>query len=310
MAFTYTVRPRFPPVGLPPQPFPCPKVGRPASALTKKICYYIHEYILVPFSMWYMHHYKIESPTCMFALPFGLILKRHVRVHEQEGLAMNLARAMGIPAPRCISFGSLGLAERKHYTVCDSLLMTRVPGRPLDSFNNDEVDWDVFVADLTRILTRMRSFSSPFGDAVCGAAGGEIRDLPVLGQPRRGLPVDDRADAPVRPHHDVLRIEVTVREDYGMARDPEEIGLEHLLPCPASLEQLSDLFRRTLLEFVLVREAGKRRRRHHRSSVTALLPTLPWGRFMGDVLTDGIYADEIRGHQELIHFVELNGSYW
>ena len=124
-----------------------------------------------------MRHYKIESPTCMFALPFGLILKRHVRVHEQEGLAMNLARAMGIPAPRFISFGSLGLAKGEDFTVCDSLLMTRVPGRPLESFSDDEVDWDVFVADLTRILTRMRSFSGAFEDSASAAPPRDAKNI-------------------------------------------------------------------------------------------------------------------------------------
>ncbi len=44
------------------------------------------------------------EPSIHF-LPFGFVLKSSHRVREQEGLAMNLARALGIPAPRFISFG-------------------------------------------------------------------------------------------------------------------------------------------------------------------------------------------------------------
>ena len=327
MTLTYTVRPRFPPVGLPPHPLPCPKVGRPASALTKKICYYIHEYVLVPFSEWYMRHYKIESPTCMLALPFGLILKRHVRVHEQEGLAMNLARAMGIPAPRFISFGSLGLAKGEDFTVCDSLLMTRVPGRPLESFSDDEVDWDVFVADLTRILTRMRSFSSPFGDAVCGVAGGEIRGPMVPATPLPRFANEDEFKEGIRSHFGGIQMALndpsTTPEQIAQLLETRRAGQEVLktyffgAPRHAIVFTHGDLNPQNIMIgpdgricAIVDWEAAAWLPEYWEFSVTALLPTLPWGRFMGDVFTDGIYADEFRGHQELIHFVELNGSYW
>ncbi|KAH9850470.1 kinase-like domain-containing protein [Lenzites betulinus] len=324
-AYTVTVRPRFPLVGLSPHPLSCPKVGRPASALTKKICYYIHEYILIPFSLyWYMRRYKIESRECMFALPFGLILKRHCRVHEQEGLAMNLARAMGIPAPRCISFGSLGLAKGVDYTVCDSLLMTRVPGRPLETFNNDEVDWDTFTADLTRILARMRSFSNPFGDAVCGAAGGMIHGTMVPAPPlpryanedafKEGIrsnfrpilyndpnPTPEQVDQMLKSRAAAMEVLKT----YFFDAPPHAIVFTHGDLNPQNIMMGADGRICALIDW----EAAAWLPEYWEFSVTFLLPMLPWGKFMGNVLTEGVYADEIRGHQELIKFVELNGSY-
>lgn len=83
----------------------------------------------------------------IFPLPFGLILKEDPRVREQEGIAMNLARAMGVPAPRCIAFGEPP-PWCKDRSSMPSLLMTRIPGIELGNLRDEEVNFDVIKDDL------------------------------------------------------------------------------------------------------------------------------------------------------------------
>ncbi|KAH9856772.1 hypothetical protein C2E23DRAFT_874181 [Lenzites betulinus] len=167
--------------------------GSPSSAFTKRICSYIHEYILSPFSEWYLKRLKIASPPGMiFPLPLGLILKRHGRVHEQEGLAMNLARAMGVPAPHFVPFGSLGVPS-----ACPSLLMNRAP-----------VDLDVVAADFTRIIARMRSFAHPHGAVVCGVAGRGIHGPMIPGSPLALFADEDAFNTRLRTFVTFVRLEL------------------------------------------------------------------------------------------------------
>ncbi|KAI0671456.1 hypothetical protein C8Q78DRAFT_1127504, partial [Trametes maxima] len=160
--------PRFPPLQGP--QLPCPPIGRPSSALSKKILFYIHEKLLRPLSVYYcrLRGLSTTDPATGNILPFGLILKCSHRATEQEGLAMNLARAMGVPAPRFISFGQPPPGS----LAPPSILMTHLRGTELDQLDDDKVDLDVIRGDLINILATMRRFTSPHGDAVCGVNGG------------------------------------------------------------------------------------------------------------------------------------------
>ncbi len=173
------------------EPLPCPPIGRPSSLVSRRIRFYIHEWLLKPLSRWYCRFRDIPMQPGTYPLPFNLILKNGPRVREQEGLAMNLACAMGVPAPRFISFAE----PPPDYLFSDgieyglpSLLMTRVPGIELDALQDDEVDFDVVKDDLVRILTLMRSFSSPWGAAICGVDGGPVAGPLVPLSPLRACP--------------------------------------------------------------------------------------------------------------------------
>ena len=48
---------------------------------------------------------QAHEDRVIYPLPFGYVLKSKPRLREQERLAMNLARAMGVPAPKFISYG-------------------------------------------------------------------------------------------------------------------------------------------------------------------------------------------------------------
>ncbi|KAJ3475230.1 hypothetical protein NLI96_g11971 [Meripilus lineatus] len=163
------VGPLFPtsdafPVGY---PLRCPPAQQFSSPLRAKFWFYVHDWILKPISIYYSGYYRLPESMGIYPLPFGLILKSHEGVREQEAVAMNLARAMGIPAPRALTYGSINDPE-----TFPSILMTRLPGKDISSC--DGVNLDVVCEDLIRILTLMRAFSSPWGNMVCGVDGGPL----------------------------------------------------------------------------------------------------------------------------------------
>ncbi|OJT06381.1 hypothetical protein TRAPUB_2755 [Trametes pubescens] len=318
---THPLKARFPLDGLPAHLLPCPPVGSPSSAFTKRICYYIHEYVLLPFSLWYMKHYKIATPMGILQLPFGLILKRHGRVHEQEGLAMNLARAMGVPAPRFVSFGSLGVPS-----ACPSLLMTRVPGYPLDWFDPGQVDLDVVAADLTRILARIRSFASPHGAAVCGAAGREIRGPMIPASPLAPFADEGAFNARLRAFVTNVRMGLITDdippEDMEAALAEHRARVETVERCLLALPPHAIVFTHGDLNMhnimigpdghvcgIIDWEGGAWLPEYWEFSATAVMDTLPWGKFMDKKVSRGAYEQELKGHQALFLYVGDSLSY-
>ncbi|TRM62899.1 hypothetical protein BD626DRAFT_496919 [Schizophyllum amplum] len=316
MATSSGIRPLFPATGLPNTLLPCPPIDKASSAFTKRICYYVHEYLLIPFSEWYMRHYDLPTEMCIFQLPFGLVLKRHGRVHEQEGQAMNLARAMGIPAPRFISFGSYG--DTTDTSKCNSLLMTRVPGYNLSWYDDDAIDWDIIKEDLVRIITRMRSFSSPFGNAICGAGGGPIRGPLVPWKPPRCA---DEADfrRHIDPSDHFPRLLATSRSEAERAVYAAKIPqVEAFLALPehAVVFTHGDLVRHNIfvgedghISGIIDWEAGAWMPDYWEFSVTAPMPMGPWGQYMDKKVSGGVYAREIKGHQALFPFIADGFSY-
>ncbi|KAL1941155.1 hypothetical protein VTO73DRAFT_7367 [Trametes versicolor] len=317
-------KPRFPLDGLPPRPVPCPRIGSPSSAFTKRICYYIHEYILLPFSYWYIKHCNVSTAAGpgYHPLPFGLLLKRDGGVHEQEGLAMNLARAMGVPAPRFISFGSLGA-----HTICPSILMTSVPGYPLDWFDPGEVDMDVVAADLTHILARMRSYASPHGAAVCGVAGREIRGPMVPASPLEPFADEDAFKARLRSFVTNARMEVLtdgvkpdkMEGDLASLRTHAETAETCLfaLPPHAIVFTHGDLNMRNIMIGpdghvcgIIDWDSAAWLPEYWEFSIMAILSTLPWGKFMDKKVSGGVYEQELKGHQALFPFVGNSFSFY
>ncbi|KAJ3483443.1 hypothetical protein NLI96_g6308 [Meripilus lineatus] len=170
-----TLRPLFPDTLLPGYPLQCPKVQSPSSPLRAKFWFYVHEKILKPISNFYVRYYGINCRMGIFPLPFGLFLKSHDQIREQEAMAMNLARAMGIPAPIAPSYGSVGTDD--NIFTLPSILMTRVPGKDISQYPKGAINLDIVKEDLIKIIVRMRSFGSPWGDAVCGVDGGMVSGL-------------------------------------------------------------------------------------------------------------------------------------
>ncbi|KAI0368765.1 hypothetical protein BV20DRAFT_1036898 [Pilatotrama ljubarskyi] len=262
-----TWKPLFPPAVRQHDLLPCPPVGRLSSTLSKRIWFHVHEWLLKPLSTWYCRLHGIPQQPSVFVLPFGLLLKNAPRLREQEGLAMNLARAMGVPAPRFISFGK----PPPHYPYAmPSMLMTRLPGTELDVIEDDAVNFEAVRDDLVRILTLMRRFASPWGDEICGVDGGPICGPMVPASP---LP-PCKSEAAF--HQAICKIgyfsdttgsnkAITVAEAF-FSLPPHAIAA-------AWLPEYWEI------------------------SETTLLPERPWGQFMSKQVASDIYEAEVAGYR-------------
>ncbi|KAJ3516878.1 hypothetical protein NLJ89_g855 [Agrocybe chaxingu] len=299
-----SLKPLFPRVELPHAPLKCPQTSRSSSKLVCRFWFYVHEYLLVPLSMWYMRRHGILPESAIYLLPFGLILKRHERVHEQEGHAMDLARAMGLAAPKFISYGSID--SKWHFP---SLLMTRLPGRPLDSIDPEQVDYDILKADLVKILTRMRSFASPWGKRVCGVSGGPVRG-PLM------------PAAPLPACADEVAFQEYIRWVTGFAGrtggDAERVvkGKFFALPEHATVFTHGDLNNHNILVGddghicgIVDWEAAAWLPDYWEISVTTIMPQRHWGRFMDKDVSGGVYEKEIEGHRAIFPFISDTLSY-
>ncbi|KAI0649412.1 hypothetical protein C8Q79DRAFT_903193 [Trametes meyenii] len=303
-----SLAPRFPPLEGP--QLPCPPLGRPSSALSKKIFFYIHEKLLKPLSVYYCRLRGITTtdPATGYILPFGLILKCSYRATEQEGLAMNLARAMGVPAPRFISFAEPPLGS----LAPPSILMTRIHGVELDLLEDDQIDLDVIRGDLVRILAKMRRFTSPHGDAVCGVDGGPVRG-PLV--PMSPLP----ACASEAAFYDTMR-----RIGYFSPASDDE----RELLCVARTEKFfalaphaivfthGDLHKHNIMvgadghiSGIIDWESAAWLPEYWEFGMVAIFPGSRWGQFMVDSVAAGAYADEIVGQQNMYHLVADTLSY-
>lgn len=83
-----------------------------------------------------------------------------------------MARKMGIPVPRILLYGESEDGLR------GSILMTRIPGNCLatvmESYSTEELA--VVLKEVGECLKKIRSFPSPYGEAVCGPLGGNIHN--------------------------------------------------------------------------------------------------------------------------------------
>ena len=130
------------------------------------------------FSGVYCRTLAIRPEPGIYPLPFGLLLKSTDGTREEEALATTTARAMGLPVPRCLSYGYHGDG------FPGSILMTRIPGVTLDTVMDtlSESELSTIAIELENIIRHMRSFASPYGNSVCGIDGGSVRSHRVSGR--------------------------------------------------------------------------------------------------------------------------------
>ncbi|TFK86657.1 hypothetical protein K466DRAFT_587035 [Polyporus arcularius HHB13444] len=274
-----------------------------SSPLSKHILFYVHEWLLKPLSKWYTRLQGIPVEPSIHFLPFGFVLKSNPRLREQEGLAMNLARAMGVPAPRFISFGEpLGGCNAKHSdSPMPSLLMTGIPGTMLSEVDDDKVDFEVVHDDLLNILASMRRFASPWGDAVCGVDGGSVYGHFIPASPLSAC-ADEAA------FYKAIRA-------YGNAFDATQDHVDtaerlFTLPRHAIVFTHGDLLRHNIMigddghvSGIIDWEAAAWLPEYWEISVTTLFKGYPWGQFMDKKLASGMYAEEIAGHRAVLALV-------
>lgn len=113
-------------------------------------------------------------------LPFGLILKWSDRTRIEEVIAMQMARAVGMPVPKVLCYGEHSSDPSRPI----SILMTRLPGWPLNNSSNrfvaeEEESW---LNDLGRCLDAMRQWKRPLKDKqICSVIGTSISTQRVPG---------------------------------------------------------------------------------------------------------------------------------
>ncbi|KAI0349884.1 hypothetical protein OH77DRAFT_1577097 [Trametes cingulata] len=244
------------------------------SRLTKRLCFYIHEWLMKPVSIWY----------CRL-------------LREQEGLAMNPAREMGVPAPRYISYCEPPAPRNTCSMSMPSLLMTQLPGTEMDALSDEKVDLDVVREDLVRIFTVMRRFANPWGNAICGVDSGPVRGPMVPASPLPASP-DETA------FHESLRhvMRFTNRsggEQIAVARAQNLFSL----PRHAVVFTHGDLGRHNIMigpdghvSGIFDWEAAAWLPEYWEVTVLAIFPRHPWGRYMHEQVASGEYAEELIGH--------------
>ena len=152
-----------------------PQTPAPPSKLSLRFWSPIHK-LLARFSLIYCGWFGIPFDCTIMHLPFGLVLKSSERVRVEEVVAMQMARAAGMPVPWVLCVG-----ESSH-PFSTSILMTRLPGTELNRGGDqlevrEEGPW---LGELRKCLEAMRQWESPFGKSeVCSAMGTSMRSQRV-----------------------------------------------------------------------------------------------------------------------------------
>ncbi|KAI1784445.1 hypothetical protein LXA43DRAFT_1122948 [Ganoderma leucocontextum] len=253
------------PAGPAEEPRPCPRIWRPSSLLSRRIYFYIHEWLLKHLFRWYCRFRDISGRPGTYPLPFGLILKNGPRVREQEGLAMILACAMGIPAPR-------------------------LPGTALDALSHEQVDFDIIRDDLVRILTLMRSFSSPWRDTICGVYGGPIAGPLLPLSPLQACPNEAAFYQLIR---EIGNFAANGQDEKRSSRSLRSCRRLHARRSQSAQHHGRSRWAR--LWHRRLQESAAWLAGYWEVTITAILPQREWGRFMHERVTSGGYAEEVRG---------------
>ena len=149
----------------------CPgKLQRRTWGLVHKALYYV--------SRWYSRWYGLDFDARIMDLPFGLILKWSDRTSMEEAAAMQMARAAGMPVPRVLSCGE---HPKESFNRCYSILMTRLPGIPLEnSFDpllvESEEPW---LFELKECVTSMREWIAPHPERISSVIDTPLRSARV-----------------------------------------------------------------------------------------------------------------------------------
>jgi len=157
---------------------PFPTVTNKGWKWANRLRGFLHSRILMKFSRFYCRIFSLRREDGIYPLPFNLLLKFTDGTREEEALAMISARAIGLPAPRCWSYGDHGEG------LPGSILMTRIPGVTLDTVIDSlsPSDLSTIAVELDNMIRRMRAFVNPYGGRICGIDGGAIRSVRVPGQ--------------------------------------------------------------------------------------------------------------------------------
>lgn len=148
---------------------PTPSISSPTA---RRLWRQLHR-LLARFSESYCSWFNIPFAPPIMQLPFGLILKWSDRTRIEEVVAMQMARAAGMPVPKVLCYGE-DISDTFRPV---SILMTRLPGWPLnnstDSFVAEEEE--TWLYDLGRCLHAMRKWKRPFEEKrICSAIGTPI----------------------------------------------------------------------------------------------------------------------------------------
>jgi aminoglycoside phosphotransferase len=156
-----------------------PPIPSVASPVTRQFWGLVHR-LLARFSESYCSWVSIPFNGQIMELPFGLILKWSDRTCMEEAIAMQMARAAGMPVPKVLCCGEH--PDTPFRLI--SILMTRLPGLPLENSNDPlEVDEEgLWLDELGRCLHAMRAWKSPFNEkCICSVAGTSISSQRVPG---------------------------------------------------------------------------------------------------------------------------------
>lgn len=148
---------------------PIPSLASPAARLFWGL---VHRR-LARFSKPYCSRFGIPFDGQIIQLPFGLVLKWSYGTRIEEAIAMQMARAAGMPVPKVLCYGEHPATPRRRI----SILMTRLPGSPLRLDRHplrveEEGPW---LGELGRCLHAMRTWKSPFDEKlICSVTGTSI----------------------------------------------------------------------------------------------------------------------------------------
>lgn len=154
-----------------------PKLPTVPGKLKRRAYGILHE-VLYRLSGWYCSWCGIPLDANIVQLPFGLVLKWTDRTSIEEAVAMQMARAAGMPVPKVLTCGEHPYAPSNRVF---SILMTRLPGTALEnSYDPLHVELEEpWLFELKKCVTSMRNWSSPHAQSICSVLGTSLRSSRV-----------------------------------------------------------------------------------------------------------------------------------
>lgn len=138
-----------------------PRIPSIPHPVTRRLWGLLHE-LLSRLSESYCSWFNIPFAPPIMQLPFGLILKWSDRTRIEEVVAMQVARAAGMPVPLVLCYGEHPSDPIRPI----SILMTRLPGWPLFNSRNPfiEEEQQPWFDELRDCVHAMRKWKNPLGD--------------------------------------------------------------------------------------------------------------------------------------------------
>ncbi|KAB8069841.1 kinase-like domain-containing protein [Aspergillus leporis] len=145
---------------------------------TIRIAWGVFHKALHYFSQWYCCWLSISLDAHIVQLPFGLVMKWTDRTSIEEAVAMQMAHAAGMPVPKFLGCGE---HPADPFNRTFSILMTRVPGVPLEnSFDSLQIDAEEpWLRELRTCLHSMRRWCPPTPTSISSAIGTCLRSSRV-----------------------------------------------------------------------------------------------------------------------------------